>query len=92
MYVVLCYDISEGPRRGRLQRRLKRYLLPVQKSVFEGEIKPGVLDHLLGLIRRTVDMERDTVRVYILCGGCQHSTVLLGTAEPVPDDRDPLFV
>ena len=92
MYVLLCYDVSESPRRARLQRQLKRYLLPVQKSVFEGELKPGMLDHLLGLVRGTVDMGVDTVRIYVLCGGCQRSTILLGTAEPVPDSRDPLFV
>ncbi|MFH1464724.1 MAG: CRISPR-associated endonuclease Cas2 [Pseudomonadota bacterium] len=92
MYVVLCYDVEDNRRRGRLQRRLKRYLLPVQKSVFEGELKHGLLDQVLGLVRRTVDLEVDTVRIYVLCRGCRASTLLLGTAEPVPDDRDPLFV
>jgi hypothetical protein len=51
-----------------------------------------LLDHVLALVRRTVDLEVDTVRIYVLCRGCRGSTLLLGTAEPVPDDRDPLFV
>lgn len=92
MYVVLCYDIEDNRRRGRLQRRLKRYLLPVQKSVFEGELKHGLLDQVLGLVRRTADLQVDTIRIYVLCRGCRSSTLLLGTAEPVPDGRDPLFV
>lgn len=80
--MVLCYDVEDNRRRGRLQRRLKPYLLPVQKSGFEGELKHGLLDQVLGLVRRTVDLEVDTVRIYVLRRGCQASTAA-GLTEAV---------
>jgi CRISPR-associated protein Cas2 len=89
MHVVLCYDVAKNRRRARLFRRLKRYLAPVQKSVFEGRLDPTKLDRLLGLVQREIDMETDTVRIYLLCGGCRSSSLLVGTARPCLDDDDP---
>ncbi len=90
-YLVLTYDVVSNRRRGRLQRRLRRYLVPVQKSVFEGLVRPADLDRIVRLCESTVDLEKDTVRIYLLCSGCRDSTLLIGTAEPVPDDQLPLF-
>ena len=92
VWLVICYDIPCDKRRTQLQKRLKGWLHPVQKSVFEGEIPPRRLDRLLAMVRHRVDLETDDVRVYVLCGGCRVSTLLLGRARPVPSDRDPIFV
>lgn len=90
MVLILCYDVVKNRRRGRLFKRLKRFLVPVQKSVFEGRIDPRKLDQVLSLVRREIDHETDTVRVYILCGGCRDSTILIGTAKPCRDEDDPI--
>jgi CRISPR-associated protein Cas2 len=89
LYVLLCYDISKAPRRAKLQRRLARHLVHVQQSVFEGTVSAHRLDQIIKLVEATVDLENDTVRIYLLCSGCAESTILLGTAEAVEDRRDP---
>ena len=50
MHLVLSYDVVENRRRARFHKRLKRYLLPVQKSVFEGPVVPARLDALERLV------------------------------------------
>ncbi len=84
MIAVLCYDVVQDSRRGRLQRRLKKHLVPVQKSVFEGSLSGRDLDRVIRLVKGTIDNETDTVRIYLLCDGCRVSTMYLGTAEVVP--------
>ncbi len=89
LYLLLCYDISQGSRRARLQRRLAQHLVHVQQSVFEGNVSAHRLDQIIKLVEATVDLENDTVRIYLLCSACAESTILLGTAEAVEDRRDP---
>ena len=92
MNLVLCYDVVEDKRRTRLHKRLKGFLRPVQKSVFEGWLHPTRYGPLLGVVRRTIDPHTDTVRIYHLCRGCIGLTELIGVAAPVDDPRDDTFV
>ena len=92
MHVILCYDVVSDRRRGRLFRKLKRYLLPVQKSVFEGAIPHSRLDAVTRIVDESIDHETDTVRLYLLCRGCRKSTRLIGTAKPYPEEGDPVVV
>ncbi len=92
MYVILAYDIPSDRRRGRLHRRLRGWLEPVQKSVFEGELPARELPRLQAVVRHHIDEREDDVRIYLLCGGCASSTLLLGRARRPPDPRDPIIV
>ena len=92
VYLILCYDVVSDRRRGQLHRRLKGWLQPVQKSVFEGEIGPRKLDPLLVMVRDIIDNGTDTVRVYMLCGGCRTSTILVGPAQPCRSGNEPLII
>lgn len=90
MFTVVCYDVVQDKRRTRLHKRLKGFLSPVQKSVFEGELPPTRLTPLLDTITRTIDHRTDTVRIYELCKGCRPLTRVVGVGrEPVgpPEDR-----
>ncbi|MCA9558777.1 MAG: CRISPR-associated endonuclease Cas2 [Myxococcales bacterium] len=84
MYLVLCYDVVSDARRDRLHRKLKGYLRPVQKSVFEGHLPDARYPRLLSMVDGTIDPTTDTVRVYHLCRGCIGRMDLIGTAEPLP--------
>ena len=92
MYLLLCYDVVTSSRRGKLRRRLEGWLQPVQKSVFEGEIESRRLPELLSMVRGVMDHETDTVRIYLLCGGCRRSTLLLGVAHRCSSDEAPVVV
>ncbi|MCA9572635.1 MAG: CRISPR-associated endonuclease Cas2 [Myxococcales bacterium] len=89
-HIVLTYDVVEDARRTRLFKRLKAYLLPVQKSVFEGRANARVLATVESLALGLIDPETDTVRIYVLCGACGARVRHLGTAAPVPEPGTPL--
>jgi CRISPR-associated protein Cas2 len=90
MYLVLCYDVVENRRRGRLFRRLKGFLVPVQKSVFEGILPVRRWDELIRLIYSCIDMQTDSVRIYGLCGGCCQTITHIGTAACIADPDEPV--
>lgn len=89
MHLVVCYDVVKTRRRSRLFRKLKGFLAPVQKSVFEGLMPERRYPELLQAIVGTIDHRCDTVRVYHLCGGCRGLIDLFGVsprADLGPDD------
>jgi CRISPR-associated protein Cas2 len=83
MYVVICYDVVKDRRRTKLHRRLKAWLVPVQKSVFEGEVKPWLWGEVERAIEEEIDPATDTVRVYQLCRGCRPLMQRYGIAVQV---------
>jgi CRISPR-associated endonuclease Cas2 len=86
MRTVLAYDIVSDRRRGRFFRRLKRLLLPMQKSVFEGDLNPTQQAAVERLIHRELNLQEDAVRVYSLCKACQG---LVQSHGVMPEGRDP---
>lgn len=74
MKIILIYDIHiedeedrDGPRRLRNTFKIcKKYLNPVQKSVFEGEITEGSYRMLLSALLRVIDKDVDNVVIYKL--------------------------
>ena len=86
MRTVLAYDIVDDRRRGRFYRRLRRLLLPMQKSVFEGDLTPAALAAVQRLIHKELNPQEDAVRVYSLCKACQARVQSHG---PLPEYRDP---
>lgn len=83
MHLVLCYDIVKTRRRSRLQKKLKGFLVPVQKSVFEGHLPVKRYPDLRDLVRDTIQPAEDTVRIYHLCGGCVGLLELFGTSKSI---------
>ena len=92
MYLMLCYDIPNSARRGRLFKRLHGYLRPVQMSVFEGELPDSRWAALLALVDGTIDPEEDNVRIYALCRACRGLLVVRGVATTLPDAAEPVIV
>ncbi len=62
MYVILVYDVDEK-RVNKVNKFLKRYLIWIQNSVFEGEINGSTLDLLLKGIKKIIDKE-DSLIIY----------------------------
>lgn len=82
MYRVLFYDVVCDKRRGRLHRRLKGVLTPVQKSAFEGWLaSDGLLE---ALVLDHVDPATDKVRVLSLCSRCVAGAWTLGDMPRPP--------
>lgn len=81
MYLVVCYDIVENRRRARVLRKLREYLVHVQKSVFEGPLDEQRLEPLRRMLLEEIDPVTDTVRIYHLCSRCVPATEVLGTGS-----------
>lgn len=65
MFVIVAYDISS--RKGqRMMKICRRYLHPVQKSVFEGTITKAKLKRLQDEIEKLIVPEKDKVCIYCL--------------------------
>jgi CRISPR-associated protein Cas2 len=79
LYLVVCYDIVQNRRRGRVLRKLREYLTRVQKSVFEGPLDEDRLEPLRRMLLEEIDPVTDTVRIYHLCARCLPATEVLGT-------------
>jgi CRISPR-associated protein Cas2 len=92
MIWVLCYDVVEDRRRSRFFKRLKRYMVPVQKSVFEGPLSAVELAKVERLVVTELDLETDSVRLYPMPGS--HAVLIRcwGVAAPLPDPDAPLVI
>ena len=64
MYVIIVYDVDVS-RVARINKFLKRYLLWVQNSVFEGEITETLLAELMKRIEKMVQ-GTDSIIIYKL--------------------------
>ena len=70
---LICYDIADPARLGRVHKQVCRYAMPFQHSVFWAhDTRRGVAEKLSGLAE-LIDPRQDDVRAYSL----------LTTAAPV---------
>ena len=63
MYVILVYDL-DAKRTGKMLKLCRKYLKWIQNSVFEGEITEAKLKELLGLAKKMIDVDRDSIIIF----------------------------
>ncbi|PKM86017.1 MAG: CRISPR-associated endonuclease Cas2 [Firmicutes bacterium HGW-Firmicutes-12] len=68
MYIILVYDIAMDEGGAKASRWIfktcKKYLTHVQKSVFEGDITPGLLKKLQLELSKYIRPHKDSVLVF----------------------------
>ena len=71
MFIILAYDIRIE-RVGKVHKAVKKYLSPVQKSVFEGHLTQGQLNKLKNELEQIILPEEDSVLIYKIskCTAC----------------------
>lgn len=74
MKVILVYDIElkdkeDQKRLNKIKKIGRKYLTHIQKSVFEGELTEGQIYKLENEVMKVIDMDRDSVILYILPDG-----------------------
>ena len=92
MIHVLAYDIAADGRRARFFKRLKRLMVPVQESVFEGDLSGARLTELERHIGRELDLRADAVRLYPLCRSCRGLVRTYGVSPDLWDGHAPLII
>ena len=65
MYVILVYDINQK-RVGKTLKICRKYLMHIQKSVFEGNITEAKLRALKEELSHLIDTQADSVIIYHL--------------------------
>ena len=80
MFLILTYD-AESERISKIRKTCKKYLLPVQRSVFEGHLTEKRLRLLKEDIARVIDPEKDHVILYLLSYGDQFHKLEIGKKE-----------
>ncbi len=63
---IICYDIKEPKRLGRIHRALKKRATAVQYSVFLFTGSAEQLRHCLGMLEEIMDTREDDIRAYPL--------------------------
>ena len=63
---LICYDICEPRRLGRVARYLEKRALRVQYSIFLASLKPSELQILLSDVAQLLDRRMDDLRCYPL--------------------------
>ncbi|SHH08602.1 CRISPR-associated protein, Cas2 family [Thermosyntropha lipolytica DSM 11003] len=87
--VILIYDISTDDEKGKrrlvkIMKTCRKYLVHVQKSVFEGDITEGQMLLLKKEILAVINKQQDFVIIYSLPDGNKLSRDIL------TDTRDPM--
>lgn len=83
MFVIVAYDINKK-RVGKVMRVCKRYLVHVQKSVFEGIITESKLKSLKRELERIIDFDNDGICIY----STQSTNYFLKEQIGVVEDND----
>ncbi len=85
MEYVICYDISDDGRRGRVASTLLDFGTRVEESVFVAQLDEELAARMVERVTRAIDADADRVHIFTLCGACEGKTLMLGTAEVVED-------
>lgn len=63
MYIIVTYDVGMK-RNSKVLKICRRYLIHVQKSVFEGFISENKLNKLKKELMKVIDTENDQIAIY----------------------------
>lgn len=75
---LLTYDIANPKRLARIAKICEKYLIRVQKSVFEGDLTPAALHALQTDLQTEIDVESDAVAIYLIPVTSVKKKVMLG--------------
>jgi CRISPR-associated protein Cas2 len=90
-FIVVCYDITDDKRRSRLYRRLHKFGIGVQYSVFECLLNKSRFTEMKKMVKETIKTQKgDRIRYYVLCDTCRNR--VQATDGVVDQDVPVIFV
>ena len=87
MQYVVCYDIADDARRGRVSNCLLDFGTRVQESVFVANLEEDDARRMEQRLERLVHPNLDCDHIFELCAACDGKTRVLGAAELVRDQE-----
>lgn len=86
MFYIVSYDIPNNKTRNKIAKIMLDFGARVQYSVFECNMDDKLLEKMTQKISKLIS-DKDSVRIYALCGKCDKLVKILGTGE-VSKDKD----
>lgn len=97
MQVLITYDVKTSSKTGN--RRLRKvakictnYGQRVQNSVFELNIYPSDLVEIKSKLKKVIDLEEDSIRIYNLGKNWERRVESLGKDETYNPEKDLLII
>ncbi len=87
-FYIISYDVRDPKRLRRIHSLMKDFGTWVQLSVFECWLTREELSRLLDLLKATLDLSQDRVRIYNLCKTCREKTTSFGWSEMAEEPAD----
>ena len=80
MYVIIVYDVGVD-RINNIRKFLKRFLIWIQNSVFEGEITESQLIRIENYLNKNTEQDYDFIKIYILSSNKYLKMDVIGTIK-----------
>lgn len=61
---LICYDIANPRRLGRVHRCVKKHAIPIQYSVYLAQASANQMQDILREIEHIIDPKQDDIRIY----------------------------
>ncbi len=90
-FYLITYDVPDDKRRSKVARSLEALGERVQYSVFEAWLTGPELEQLQKRLKRILNEQEDSVRIYVLCASCQRKVQTLGLGQ-VTDPPEVMIV
>lgn len=84
-YYIVTYDIVEE-RVNKIRKILKKYLIWVQNSVFEGELSDAKLQKCINELLKIINKEEDSIYFYKLENQIGYEKRILGLEKNLTDN------
>jgi len=63
-YTIFVYDIVDNNKRAKIYRLMKKYSIPVQKSVYEAIADDKLIGLITSKVSKIIDKNNDNLRIY----------------------------
>lgn len=83
MIYMICYDITDPKRLGKVAKILEDFGLRIQKSFFQCDITREKLDFLIKRLTREINIEEDKLFVYPICEECSRRAITQGKGDVI---------
>lgn len=82
MYFIVTYDIAEK-RVNKVRKILKKYLMWVQNSVFEGDLPEGLFQKCCAELKKIIDEEEDSIYFFRIENKLNYKKEILGLEKVI---------
>jgi CRISPR-associated protein Cas2 len=82
LFYVIAYDITDNKRRTKVHNLLSGYCAWTQYSLFEGYLTAKQRIALEARLRKLLNAEQDSLRLYPLCAADVEKVLTLGSEPP----------